>query len=191
MRKAVIERKTSETDIRLSLDLDGGSISVETGIGFFDHMLKSFACHAGFGLQLKCAGDLDVDGHHTVEDVGISLGLAFCEAIGEKRGIRRFASCYVPMDESLCLAATDISGRPFLEYRVTQPQVMIGDYDSCLSEEFFRAFAMNARVTLHIRLEYGWNSHHITEAAFKAAARALGKASEITGVKIPSTKGSL
>jgi imidazoleglycerol-phosphate dehydratase len=191
MRKAAIKRTTFETDIELELCLDGGDISVETGIGFFDHMLSSFAFHGSFGLVVKAGGDLEVDCHHTVEDVGIVLGQAFREASGDRVGIRRFSDAYIPMDEALAFVAVDVSGRPFMVFDASFPQQRIGDYESCLTEEFFRAFAMNAGITLHIRLISGSNSHHITEAIFKAAARALRKAFTIEGDRTPSTKGVL
>ncbi len=191
MRTSEILRKTNETDIALTLSIDGGDISVSTGIGFFDHMLTSFAVHSGYGLSVKAAGDLNVDGHHTVEDVGIVLGKAFNQAIGDKSGIKRFSSCFLPMDETLAFAAVDISGRPFLKFDAPIGWQMIGDYDASLTEEFFRAFAINAGVTLHMKIEYGQNAHHMVEALFKAAARALSDASGIIGTDIPSSKGSL
>ena len=191
MRTSEIVRRTNETDIALTLSLDGGDIGISTGIGFFDHMLNSFAVHSGFGLTVKAIGDLTVDGHHTVEDVGIVLGRAFNEAIGDKAGIKRFSSCFLPMDETLAFAAVDISGRPFLKYDAQMNWQMIGDYDASLTEEFFRAFAINAGITLHMKVEYGTNAHHMTEAHFKAAARALSDASTVIGSEIPSSKGSL
>ena len=191
MRTSEIVRRTNETDIALTLSLDGGDIGISTGIGFFDHMLNSFAVHSGFGLTVKAIGDLTVDGHHTVEDVGIVLGRAFNEAIGDKAGIKRFSSCFLPMDETLAFAAVDISGRPFLKYDAQKNWQMIGDYDASLTEEFFRAFAINAGITLHMKVEYGTNAHHMTEALFKAAARALSDASTVIGSEIPSSKGSL
>ena len=190
-RQATINRKTKETDIALSLCLDGGEAAIATGIGFFDHMLNSFAAHGGFGLQLAAKGDLEVDGHHTVEDVGIVLGQAFRQALGDKRGIRRFASCFIPMDEALAFCAVDISGRSFLKYAADMPQPRIGEYDACLTAEFLRAFSDNAGITVHIRAEYGINAHHITEAIFKALARALREAGSIQGDTLPSTKAVL
>lgn len=173
MRTAQIERKTKETKIELSLNLDGGDISIDTGIGFFDHMLNSFAIHGGFGLKVKTSGDLHVDCHHTIEDTGIVLGMAFSKALGNKGGIERFGSFYVPMDEALAFAASDISGRPFLVFKGDFPQERCGDYDCCMTEEFFRAFAFNGGITLHIEAKYGKNSHHMVEGMFKAAAHAL------------------
>lgn len=189
MRISYIERKTKETQISLSLNLDGGASEISTGIGFFDHMLTSLAFHSGFAMELTAKGDTHVDGHHTVEDVGIVLGKAFKEALGLKIGIKRFADVYIPMDEALAFSAVDISGRPYLVFDATFPQEKIGDYDSCLTEEFFRAFAFGGEITLHLRSVYGNNSHHITEALFKAAARALKSAVCIDGDVTPSTKG--
>ncbi len=191
MRVSDIQRKTKETQIELKLDLDGGEVRVETGIGFFDHMLTALAFYAGFGLELKAVGDLAVDGHHTVEDVGICLGQALREALGEKKGIRRFASAFIPMDEALCRVVLDISNRPFLVYDAEMPQPMIGSYDSCLTEEFMRAFAMNSDITLHMSCLYGKNAHHITEALFKALGVALREAVQVSGTGVTSTKGVL
>ena len=190
-RSAEVKRTTKETDISLSLCLDGGEIDIDTGIGFFDHMLTSFATHSGFGLTVKAKGDLNVDGHHTVEDIGIVLGQAFNKAISDKRGIRRFANVFIPMDEALAFCAVDVSGRAFLAYNADMPQEIIGDYDSCLTKEFMRAFADNAGVTLHIRKEYGDNAHHVTEAIFKSMARALKEAVIRHGNELPSSKGVL
>lgn len=176
-RKAEIIRKTKETDIKVSLNLDGGgNFSINTGIGFFDHMLNSFAVHGGFDLTVICKGDLNVDGHHSVEDVGICLGRAFNEALGDKSGIMRFGSAFIPMDEALAFCALDISNRPFLVFNAEFSNEKIGEYDSCLTEEFMRAFAFNAGITLHLKAEYGKNDHHITEALFKALAYALRQA---------------
>lgn len=191
MRKSSIQRSTHETQIDLQLCLDGGEIQIETGIGFFDHMLTSFAFHGGFGLQIKAIGDLMVDCHHTIEDVGIVLGLAFREATGDKKGIRRFADVQIPMDEALGFAAVDVSGRPFLVFDASFPQATVGAYDSCMTNEFFRAFTMNAGITLHLRSMYGDNAHHITEALYKAAAKALRSALTVEGNATPSTKGVL
>lgn len=191
MRNAQITRTTRETDIALALNLEGGEISVETGIGFFDHMLHSFAVHGGFGLTVRCKGDLQVDGHHTVEDVGIVLGQALCKALGDKAGIARFGSSFVPMDEALGFCALDISGRPFLVFDAPMPQPMCGDYDTCLTGEFMRAFAMHGGLTLHLQAQYGQNAHHITEALFKATARALRQAVQATGGGVLSAKGVL
>ena len=192
-RQATIHRVTKETDISLTLNLDGsGTASISTGIGFFDHMLTAFAVHGGFGLQVKAVGDLYVDGHHTVEDTGIVLGKAFADALPTKRGIKRFGHAFIPMDEALAFAAVDISGRPFLVFSGEFPQERVGDFDTCMTEEFFRAFAVNAGVTLHLKCEYGKNSHHMIEALFKAAAHALRDAvsQEEEGVLL-SSKGVL
>lgn len=190
-RKAAISRETKETAISLALMLDGGEVSIETGIGFFDHMLHALAFYAGAGLELKAKGDLNVDAHHTVEDTGIVLGQAFRAALGSGKGIRRFGSAYVPMDEALCFTALDISSRPFLVYDAPMPQERIGDYDSCLTEEFMRAFAFHAGITLHMRALYGKNAHHITEALYKSLGLALKDAVRVEGDKITSTKGVL
>ena len=190
MRTSEQSRTTKETDISLSLSLDGGPVEISTGIGFFDHMLTAFAVHGGFGLRIKAAGDLYVDGHHTVEDTGIVLGKAFQEALGDKSGIARFGSFYVPMDEALAFAAADVSGRPFLVFSGEFSQAVCGGYDLCLTEEFFRALAYNAGITLHLRLEYGGNGHHEAEALYKAAGHALRlAAAEREGIL--STKGVL
>lgn len=192
MRTAEQFRNTKETEIRVQLALDGGETKITTGIGFFDHILQAFATHGNFGLQVQVKGDLYVDGHHTVEDTGIVLGRAFREALGNRSGIARFGSFYVPMDESLAFAAVDVSGRPFLVFQAEFPQQTVGAYDACLTEEFFRAFAMNAELTLHTRVEYGKNSHHMVEAMFKAVAHALRIAvAETTPGQVLSTKGSL
>lgn len=192
MRKAEITRETLETRIALSLCLEGGARQIDTGIGFFDHMLNSFAVHGGFGLTVKCEGDLVVDGHHTVEDVGIVLGQAFAQALGDKSGIARFGSAYVPMDEALGFCALDCSGRPFLVYDASMPQPMCGAYDTCLTVEFMRALSVHAGLTLHLRSLYGENAHHITEALFKALARALREAVALTGDNTAlSAKGML
>jgi imidazoleglycerol-phosphate dehydratase len=191
MRKATIRRITGETQIDLQLCLDGGAVAIETGIGFFDHMIASFAFHGGFGLEIQAKGDLNVDCHHTIEDTGIVLGLAFKEAMGDRKGIRRFSDVHIPMDEALGFAAVDVSGRPYLVFDAAFPQERIGDYDSCMTLEFFRAFAVNAGITLHLRSLYGSNSHHITEALYKAAAKALRSALVIEGRETPSTKGVL
>lgn len=191
MRCAEVSRKTRETDIIVKLCLDGGEIDVSTGVGFFDHMLISFATHGGFGLFVRAKGDLEVDCHHTVEDTGIVLGQAFCNALGDKRGIERFASVSIPMDEAIANVTLDISARPFLVFRANMPQERIGDYDSCMTVEFMRALSNSAGLTLHITSDYGDNAHHITEAIFKAVARALKCAVSITGDILPSTKGTL
>lgn len=191
MRNAEINRKTKETDITVKLDLDGGNVDISTGIGFFDHMLTAFAVHGGMGLTVKAVGDLQVDGHHTVEDVGIVLGKAFKEAIGDMKGIVRYGTAFIPMDEALGFASIDISGRPFLVFNAEFSDDRIGEFDACLAEEFFRAFAFNAGVTLHLKCEYGKNDHHIAEAIFKAAAHAVKAAKAVNGSEILSTKGVL
>ncbi len=192
MRTASIERKTKETDISLTLCLDGGEVSIDTGIGFFDHMLNSFATHGGFGLTVSVKGDLQVDGHHTVEDTGIVLGQAFSKALGDKGSIDRFGSFYVPMDEALAFASVDVSGRPFLVFDARFPQAVCGEYDCALTVEFMRALAYNAGITLHMKSIYGDNSHHIAEALYKAAAHALRLAVRQNGSGKPlSTKGVL
>ena len=196
MRTGHIIRKTKETAINLTIDLDGNGkqVSVNSGIGFFDHMLNLFAAHGRFDLVLDCDGDIEVDGHHSVEDIGIALGQAVKEALGDKKGITRYASFYLPMDETLALVALDISGRPFLVYDGTEMAPMIGNYDTELTEEFLRAFAFNAGITLHVKILYGSNSHHKVEAIFKALGHALHDAVKIkpeTADEIPSTKGLL
>ena len=191
VRQSTQCRETKETQIALYLNLDGGERKIETGIGFFDHMLNSFAVHGGFGLILKCTGDLEVDGHHTVEDVGIVLGKAVANILGDRAGIARFGSAYVPMDEALGFCALDISGRPYLVFDAPMPQAQCGQYDTCLTVEFMRAFAMNAGITLHLKSMYGDNAHHIIEALFKALARALRQAVQPTGGEVLSAKGVL
>ena len=191
MRTCEINRKTKETDISLRLCLDGGEVSVKTGIGFFDHMLTALFFYSGIGAELTVKGDLEVDGHHTVEDTGIVIGKAVREALGDKKGIRRFASAYIPMDEALCFTALDFSGRAFHVYDAAMPQERIGDYDSCLTEEFMRAFAVNAGVTLHQKCLYGENAHHITEALFKSLGVAVKNAVIVDGDNVVSTKGAL
>lgn len=173
MRTAEKTRVTGETDVSVSLCLEGGETRISTGIGFFDHMLTAFAVHGGFGLQISVRGDLQVDGHHTVEDTGIVLGDAFAAALGDKSGIARFGSFFAPMDEALAFAAADVSGRPFLAFQAEFSQASCGTYDLCLTEEFFRALSMHAGITLHLKLEYGKNGHHEAEALYKAAAHAL------------------
>lgn len=192
MRFSEINRKTKETDISLTLNLDGGDVSIDTGIGFFDHMLNSFAVHGGFGLSVKVKGDLYVDDHHTIEDTGIVLGKAFSEALGDKSSIERFGSFYVPMDEALAFASIDISGRPFLVFDADFPQEKCGDYTSTMTWEFMRAFAFNAGITLHTKVLYGNNSHHMIEAMYKAVAHALKQAVKMNDSNKPlSTKGVL
>lgn len=192
MRCAAVERKTKETDIKLSLNLDGGKIFIDTGIGFFDHMLNSFATHGRFGLELTVKGDLNVDEHHTIEDTGIVLGKAFAEALSDKTQIERFGSFYVPMDEALAFASVDISGRPFLVFDADFPQDKCGGYDCAMTVEFMRAFAYNAQITLHLKSLYGDNSHHITEALYKSCAHALRLAvKQNSSNSLLSTKGVL
>jgi len=193
-RASRIERTTSETRVALSIDLDGsGEVRVATGVPFFDHMLDAFGRHGLFDLTVDARGDLEVDAHHTVEDVGICLGQAIAEALGDKRGIRRFGSVFVPMDEALVLAAVDISGRGQLHYDLEVPIEVIGTFDTTLAREFMIALSANAGITLHVVGFAGANAHHIIEAAFKAVARALAEAvsldPRVSGV--PSTKGSL
>ena len=194
MREAQINRVTRETSIAMRLALVGagkGGFIGSSGIGFFDHMLNSFALHGGFEISADIEGDLYVDGHHSVEDTGIVLGKLFEKVLGDRHGIARFGSAYVPMDESLAFAAVDISGRPYLVFNAAFSAPAIGGYDTQLTLEFFRALAFNMGATLHLRLEYGGNAHHETEALFKAAARAIGAAIATTGAGILSTKGTL
>ncbi len=191
MRTGNIKRATRETDISVSLCLDGGAAEINTGIGFFDHMLTALSVHSGIGMTVSCKGDLEVDGHHTVEDVGICIGLALKEALGDRKGIARYGSFYIPMDEALAFASLDISGRPFLVYNAQLSQQQCGEFDTCLGLEFFRALAVNAGITLHIRLEYGCNAHHELEAIFKAVAHALKAACKIEYQDTLSTKGVL
>lgn len=191
MRSADISRKTKETDIKIELSLDGGECEINTGIGFFDHMLTAFAVHGGFGLKADVKGDLHVDCHHTIEDTGIVLGKAFAEALGDKSGIERYGSFTVSMDESLAFVSLDVSGRPFLVFNAEFPEERVGEFDSCMCEEFMRAFAYNAGITLHVNMIYGGNTHHQIEAIFKALAHALAVAVRETGKGVLSTKGSL
>jgi imidazoleglycerol-phosphate dehydratase len=195
MRTAEITRATKETQIRLSVDLDGtGKASVATGVGFFDHMLDLLARHARFDLKVEAKGDLHIDFHHTVEDVGIALGQGVKQALGDMRGITRYASLHLPMDETLTRVALDISGRPFLVFRTEFAVSKIGEFDTELVREFFQAFAINAGLTLHVETLYGANAHHIAESCFKGLARALRAAVAIDPAaagEIPSTKGSL
>ncbi len=193
MRSYELTRKTAETDIRLRLELDGsGSSSIQTGCGFLDHMLTLFAAHGKFDLEVVCAGDTQVDDHHSVEDIGICLGTAFREALGDKRGIARYGSCLLPMDEALILCAVDLSGRSCLCDGLEIPTQKIGSFDTELVEEFFLAFTRNCPMSLHLRQLAGKNAHHIVEGAFKAAARALRAAVATDGSDaIPSTKGVL
>ena len=195
MREAEIIRKTGETDIRVRLVLEGkGSSVIDTGVGFLDHMLTLFAKHGRFDLEVSCKGDTQVDDHHSVEDIGIALGQAFSRALGDKKGITRYGSTLLPMDESLILSAVDISGRGFLAYELQIPTEKVGTFDTELTEEFFRALAHNAGITLHLRQLAGKNSHHIIEGAFKSAARSLKTAVAVDPElqdEIPSTKGVL
>lgn len=192
MRNAEITRKTKETEISVMLDLYGsGKADIKTGIGFFDHMLTALCVHGGFDMTVNAKGDLQVDGHHTVEDVGIVLGRAFKEAIGDMSGIARYGTAFIPMDEALGFASVDISGRPFLVFDAEFSDDRAGEFDTCLTEEFFRAFAFNAGITLHIKCEYGKNDHHKIEALFKACAHALKAAKSVSGGEILSTKGVL
>lgn len=195
MRTAKIDRRTGETDIKLALDLDGsGKYEISTGVGFLDHMLTLFAVHGRFDLTVRCAGDTQVDAHHSVEDIGICLGRAFKGALGDRAGINRYCDVTIPMDEALVLAAADISGRGYLGFELPIPAQKIGDFDSELVEEFFIALTREAGITLHIRYLAGRNSHHIAEAAFKAAARALRgavKADPALAGAVPSSKGVL
>lgn len=192
MRTEKVTRKTKETDITAEINLDGrGSTEIDTGIGFFDHMLTAFAVHGGFDLKLRCRGDLEVDGHHSVEDIGIVLGKLLAGALGDKKGIARFACEYVPMDDALARSVLDISGRPYLVYNAGHLTGYIGTYDADLTEEFFRAVCSNAMITLHIDLLRGANTHHMCEAIFKSFGRALGAASRIVSDKVLSSKGSL
>ena len=195
MRTSQIERKTAETNIYLKLNIDGTGISkIVTGCGFLDHMLTLFSKHGRFDIEISCAGDYDVDFHHTVEDVGICLGEAFFEALGDMRGIKRYADTILPMDEALILSAVDISGRSYLGYEVNIPAYKVGDFDTELAKEFFFAFVRKANLTLHLRKLAGENSHHIIEGSFKSVARSLRQAVEIEEKyreEIPSTKGVL
>ena len=195
MRISSIKRKTAETDIVTELDLDGGGIPViGTGCGFLDHMLTLFAYHGGFSLNISCKGDTNVDYHHTVEDVGTALGAAFSQALGVKRGINRYGSMILPMDEALVMSAADLSGRAYLSFKADFPTEKIGDFDTELVKEFFCGFTRAAALTLHVKLLDGENSHHIAEAIFKSVARALRQAVSVDAARageIPSTKGAL
>jgi imidazoleglycerol-phosphate dehydratase len=192
-RTAEIERSTKETEVRVRLDLDGGEASASTGVGFLDHMLDLLARHGRLGLQLKAKGDLETGAHHTTEDVGIVLGQAIDRALGDRAQIRRYGSAVVPMDEALAECAIDVSGRPLTVYDADLPDVTIAGFDAELTEEFFRAVATNAKLTLHLHVHYGGNAHHMIEAAFKAFARALREAISIDPGErgVPSTKGTL
>jgi imidazoleglycerol-phosphate dehydratase len=195
MRSASVSRRTAETDVSVSLTLDGtGKAAIATGVGFLDHMLELFARHGLFDLEVKVEGDLHVDQHHTTEDTGIAVGQAFLKALGDKKGIARYADLHLPMDETLSRVALDISGRPFLVFRAEFPAEKIGAFDTELVREWFQAFAMNGGVTLHVEALYGDNSHHIAESCFKGLARALRKAVALDPReegRVPSTKGTL
>ena len=193
MRQAQLARKTKETDIQVAVKLDNiGTANIDTGIGFFDHMLTALSVHSGISMDIAVKGDLYVDGHHTVEDTGIVLGKALSEALGNKSGITRYGSAFIPMDEVLAFCSLDISNRPFLVFQGTFTNAMIGQYDACLTEEFFRAFAFNAGITLNVNMMYGSNDHHKCEAAFKAVAHALKTAvTPLEAGKTLSTKGVL
>ena len=201
-RAYVIQRRTKETRISVDLCLEGGEIRISTGIGFFDHMLTAFAFYGGLGLKIEAEGELEVSrhslnphgivhGHHTVEDTGIVLGQALNRALGDRKGLRRFASACIPMDEALCFTVLDFSNRPFLVFDADMPQPMIGTYDPCLTEEFLRALAVNSGLTLHMKCLYGKNAHHITEALFKSLGMALKEAVQVSGQGVTSTKGVL
>ena len=195
MRKATITRRTAETDITVTVDLDGSGVyDNQTGVGFFDHMLDQLARHALIDMTVRTKGDLHIDDHHTVEDTGIAIGQALAQALGDKRGIRRYGSCHLPMDDAQVRAALDLSGRPYLVWNVDLPTQKIGTFDTELVREFFQALSTHGGITLHVDGLHGLNSHHIAEAAFKAVARALREAVEIDQRKadaIPSTKGAL
>ncbi len=195
MRKGAVARTTKETSIEVGLDLDGSGVSdISTGVGFFDHMLDQMARHSLIDVSVRAEGDRHIDDHHTVEDVGIALGQAFAMALGDKKGLTRYADCLLPMDETLTRIALDLSGRPFLVFRTEFPTERIGTFDAQLVREFFHAFAVNAGLTLHIETIYGANSHHIAESCFKGVARALKAAVAIDprqAERVPSTKGAL
>lgn len=192
MRTGEISRNTKETQIAIKIDLDGsGKHNINTGIGFFDHMLTALCVHGGMDMDISVKGDLYVDGHHTVEDTGIALGQAFKAAAGDLKGIARYGTAFIPMDESLGFCCLDISNRPFLVFDCSFSDPRTGEYDNCLTEEFMRAFAFNAGITLHLKCEYGLNDHHKNEAMFKALAHALKDALKIEGSSVLSTKGVL
>lgn len=192
MRKASVERKTKETDIKVSINIDGsGTVNCDSGNGFFDHMINSMGKHAGYDIDIKCDGDTYVDFHHSAEDIGISLGQAFAKCTEDKTGIKRFGLAYTPMDEALAMAASDISGRPFLVFNAEMPAERVGEFETELVEEFMRGFAMNALITLHVNLLYGKNTHHIIEAIFKSVGRSLADSTRIIGDTLLSTKGVL
>lgn len=192
MRRSEVKRETAETKVELSLELDGsGRADVKTGVGFLDHMLTLLALHGGFDLAVSCRGDLEVDAHHSVEDIGLCLGAAIAQALGKKRGINRYGDIILPMDEALILCAVDLSGRPCLRYTAEIPSEKVGDFDTELAREFFQAVANTGLMTLHIRQLDGINSHHIIEGMFKAFGRALREAVTVRGEALPSTKGVL
>lgn len=195
MRKGAVERRTKETSVEVEVDLDGGGFSnISTGVGFFDHMLDQLARHSLIDISVRAKGDRHIDDHHTVEDVGIALGQALTMALGDKKGLARYADCLLPMDEALTRVALDLSGRPFLVFRTEFPTERIGEFDTQLVREFFQAFAGNGGLTLHIETLYGVNSHHIAESCFKSVARALKAAVAIDprqAERVPSTKGAL
>ena len=195
MRKADLHRKTNETDIKVSINIDGtGQYDIDTGIGFLDHMLEQLARHSLMDITLKAAGDLHIDAHHTTEDTGWAIGEALNKALGDRAGITRYAHTLLPMDETLSTVALDISGRPFLVWQVELPSEVLGSMETELFREWFQAFAMGARITLHVRNDYGVNTHHIVESCYKALARSLREATQIdprSDGRIPSTKGSL
>lgn len=193
MKNGIVKRETKETQITVEVKLDGKGVSnIDTGIGFFDHMLTALSRHSGISMDIKCKGDLYVDGHHTVEDTGIVLGQALSQALGDKSGIARYGSAYIPMDEALSFCSLDISNRPYLVFMGEFTNQMIGEYDACLTEEFFRAFSFNAGITLHLNMLYGSNDHHKCEALFKAVAHALKMAVKpLENGETLSTKGTL
>lgn len=192
MRSFTVTRKTRETDIRIKLNLDGsGIVHCLSGNGFFDHMIQAMGKHSGYDISIECSGDTEVDFHHSAEDIGIVLGHAFAECTKDKRGCRRFGTAYTPMDEALVMAATDLSSRPFLVFNAELPTERVGSFETELAEEFFRAFAMHAQITLHINMLYGKNTHHILEAMFKSVGRALAQSTEIIGDTLLTTKGVL
>lgn len=192
MRKAQIKRETLETKTQVDINLDGeGQSKIQTGIGFLDHMLTLLAFHSKMDLEILCEGDIEVDDHHTVEDIGLALGQAFYKALGDRKGIKRYASLYIPMDESLCRVVLDISNRSYLFYEISFTREKLGKMDTQNFKEFFKSFVNEARITLHMEVLYGENEHHKIEAAFKALGRALKEAIEITSDQIPSSKGVL
>lgn len=192
MRTATLHRKTAETDVRLRLDLEGGEARVDTGLAFFDHMLLQLARHGGLGLEVQATGDLKVDSHHLIEDVGLTLGEALREALGDRRGLARWGEAHVPMDETLARVVVDLSGRPYCVFQAGYPSLVLGDgFQTEMVREFFIAFAMRAQMNLHASILYGENTHHQIEALFKGLARALRAAVRVEGEALPSTKGTL